>query len=84
MKRICSAYKECTVENCVHKTPHDCEFGGYHRFMECYTSKIISACISIDKNGYINKWESERCPECGHEKRVNVKVKVEVDNEKTD
>jgi len=46
-QRICSAFRECTIEGCRHKVPHEEPEKGMMRFEPCYDSGLLSACLSV-------------------------------------
>lgn len=78
---VCSAHKECQIpaDQCRHKTPHVCDEKGMHRFSECYTSKIVSACLTIrDGKIPVSRWDT--CPHCGRSEHLTEMVPVDTPN----
>ena len=65
--RICTAYKDCEIQECKHKIPHDCDDMYMHVATVCHDSGIISSCINIH-DGKIRRNVCEVCPACGANK----------------
>lgn len=74
--RICSAYKECDVDTCRHRMPHECKDEYMHKFSTCYDSRLNSACVEIEE-GKIPARRIDRCECCGAEKIVIYQEPVE-------